>query len=166
MIATNGNVGIGEPSPQAKLSIQQQSASLMSQEVGSGNSQGNAINSRIVRHYPVVSSGTKLIIPFVNQGNLNSTTIINIMGHSALFNSPSPRGFQGFIQVGHLNGIATAALLSSSGNIASISTSGSNLEINFTNAYTSATADGVYVTIDYMTNVPSYSIVVSSITMN
>jgi hypothetical protein len=148
------------------VNINQGSAIPIVKQQANGNLQGIAHNYRIVRHYPVVGAGSKLIIPFVNQGSLNSNTIITIMGHSARFNISSPLGFQAFIQVGHLNGIASVSLLSSSGNISSISTSGSNLEINFTTAYTDATANGVYVTIEYMTNVPDYSIIVANIAMN
>jgi hypothetical protein len=165
-ISANGNVGIGEPSPQAKLSIQQQSANLMSQEVGSGNAQGNAVNSRIVRHYPVVSLGTKLIIPFISQGNLNSSTIVRIWGNAAMWNTRNPRAFSAEFAVGHLTILSDLTVLSSNGNISSISIAGMNIEIQFTSAYTSATANGVYVTIEYMTNVPSYSISVANITMN
>jgi hypothetical protein len=164
---TAGNALIGTTSDGgAKLSISQQSVSLMTQEVGNGNDQGNAINSKIVRHYPVVSLGTKLIIPFVSQGNLNSSTIVRIFGHSARFNSPAPVGFTVDFGVGHLQTLSNLAVYSSTGNVASVGISGMNIEITFTTPYTSVTSNGVYVTIEYMTNIPSYSIAVANITMN
>jgi hypothetical protein len=57
-------------------------------------------------------------------------------------------------------------LLESSGNVASISKSGMNIELNFTSAYTSATANGIFVTIEYMSNILGYSVDVSNIAMN
>jgi hypothetical protein len=166
-ITPGGNVLIGTTSDGgAKLSIFQPSVSLMTQEVGSGNDQGNAINSKIVRHYPVVSLGTKLIIPFVLQGNLNSTTIVRIFGHGARFNSPAPLGFTVDFGVGHLQTLSNLAVYSSTGNVASVGISGMNIEITFTTPYTSVTSNGVYVTIEYMTNVPAYSISTANITMN
>ena len=41
-----------------------------------------------------------------------------------------------------------------------------NVEITFTSAYTSATADGIFVCIEYMTNVTAYSIDTPNISMN
>ena len=133
---------------------------------GNGNNQGFARNSIVVNHYPVVSSGSQLIIPFVQQGNLNSTTIIKLMGHSARFNSSDPLGFTATIQTGHLQGLYSTALLDSTGNISGISVSGMNLIVSFTTAYTNVTADGVFVTLEYMTNNLSYSINVGNIAMN
>ena len=134
---------------------------------GNGSNQGTAQKSTIVNHYPVVSAGSQLIIPFTSQGNLNSTTIIKIWGHSARFNSNDPRAFEATIQVGHLNSLFNVSALSSSGNISGVSTSGMNLIISFTTAYTNPSlSDGVYATIEYMTNNLSYSLIPSSIVMN
>jgi hypothetical protein len=41
-----------------------------------------------------------------------------------------------------------------------------NVEINFSSAYTSSESNGIFITIEYMTNTPSYSINVAGITMN
>ena len=54
----------------------------------------------------------------------------------------------------------------STGNISGIAINGMNIEISFTTAYTAATANGLYATIDYMTSTPSYSINVANIAMN
>ena len=148
------------------LSIIQQTNSNATYIEGNYNSQGSATNYKIVRHYPVVSSGSKLIIPFTSQGNLNGTTIVKIMGHSALWNTRSPKAFTAEFAVGHLTVLSDLTVLSSTGNISSISISGMNIEIAFTSAYTSATANGLYATIEYMTYVPSYSIIIGSIAMN
>ena len=148
------------------VGVSQASAARIVELGGNSNNQGSALNYRIVRHYPVVSSGNKLIIPFVDQGNLNSTTIVRIFGHGARFNSNGPLGFTADFGLGHLNQLLNLAVYNSTGNISSITVAGMNIEIAFTSAYTAATANGVFVTIDYMTNVPSYSINVANITMN
>jgi hypothetical protein len=133
---------------------------------GNNNSQGYAQKATLVSHYPVVSAGTQLIIPFTSQGNLNSNTIMKIMGHSARYNASDPLGFTATIQVGHLQQLYSAVALDSTGNISGVSTSGMNLIISFTSAYTYAVADGVFVTIEYMTNHLSYSLQPSNIVMN
>ena len=133
---------------------------------GDGNSQGVAHNYKIVQHYPAVSSGNKLIIPFVNQGNLNGSTIVKIWGHSAMWNARLPKAFSAEFAVGHLSVMSDLTILSSTGNISSISIAGMTVEINFASAYTSATANGIYLTLEYMTYIPAYSIIVENITMN
>ena len=178
-ILNNGNIGIGTTNPGSKLTvvgntgiagtlgIDQSNATPNIQSAGNGNEQGAAYNYKIVRHYPVVSSGTKLIIPFVYQGNLNSSTIIHVFGHAARWNARLPRGFSAYIEVGHLTVLSDLNSWGVGGNISSIGYGGGmNVEINFASAYTSATANGIYVTIEYMTNVPSYSIDVANIAMN
>ena len=162
----NGNVGIGTTAQNAKLNVEQASAARITSLVGNNNPQGFAQNLRVVRHYPVVSVGTKLIIPFVAQGNLNSTTIVRIFGHSAKYNDGGALGFTADFTVGHLLTITATDTLSSTGNIASLAAVGSNLEITFTSGYANAVSDGVYVTIEYMTNNLYYSIDVPNITMN
>jgi hypothetical protein len=149
------------------LDVNQSSNTPVIRTSGNGNNQGNAFNYRIVRHYPVVSSGNKLIIPFVSQENLNSNTIVKIFGHSARFNARNPLAFSAYFAVGHLSVLSDLTAWGVNGNIASIGYGGGmNVEINFSSAYTSGEANGVYVTIEYMTNVPSYSINVAGITMN
>lgn len=165
-ITSTGNVGIGTTSENARLNVVQPSATRITSLVGNNNAQGSAQNYRVVRHYPVGSLGTKLIIPFVSQGNLNSNTIVRIFGHSARYNSGGAQGFTADFTVGHLSAITALTTLSSTGNIASIASSGSNVEITFTSNYTSVVGDGLFVTIEYMTNVVTYSIDVTNIAMN
>ncbi len=133
---------------------------------GNGNNQGFARKSILVNQYPVVSSGSQLIIPFTSQGNLNSTTIIKIWGHSARFNSSDALGFEATIQVGHLQQLYSVSALNTYGNISGISTSGMNLIISFTTAYSNAVSDGIFATIEYMTNNLSYSLQPTNIVMN
>jgi hypothetical protein len=166
-ITSAGNVSIGTTAENAKFTVEQPSAARITSLVGNGNDQGFAQNYRVVRHYPVVSLGTKLIIPFAVQGNLNSNTFVRVFGHSARFNSSATLAFTADFEVGHLTSIQASATLSSTGNVASIASNGASaMEITFTSAYTSATADGVFVTIEYMTNNINYSIDVANIAMN
>jgi hypothetical protein len=165
-ITASGNVSIGTTYEGGKLTVEQPSAARVTTLVGNNNLQGFAQNHRVVRQYPVVSLGTKLIIPFVGQGSLNSNTFVRIIGHSARYNSGGAQGFAADFTVGHLAIVTALATLSSTGNIASIASSGANVEITFTSNYTSVDADGIFVTIEYMTNNVIYSIDVPNIAMN
>ena len=133
---------------------------------GNSNAQGLSQNIKFCKQYPVVSLGTKLIIPFISQGVLNSTTIVRIIGHSAKNNSNIPLGFTIDFNLGHLTTLTNFAVLNSSGNYASAAINGMNIEITFTSDYTSATADGIFVTIEYMTNNAGNSIDTDNIVMN
>jgi hypothetical protein len=178
-INSSGNVGIGTTNPTSKLHVngnayvfgltdlQDTNQANILNTVGNSNAQGDAQLRRLVRAVPVVSTGTKLIIPFFNQGSLVSTTVAKVMGHSAQYNAGVPRGFLIYFNVGNI----TTSLLNFSswgggGNFSSIATSGLNVEITFTGAYTSATSNGIYVTIDYMTNRPTLTIDAANIVMN
>ena len=148
------------------LTSVQTAASQATSEIGNSNTQGSAQLYKIVRQYPVVSLGTKLIIPFVSQGSLNSTTFVRIIGMGARFNNNGPQGFSAEFALGHLNALSNLTTLNSSGNILSIAINGMNIEITFVFDYTSGTASGIYTTIEYMTNNVGYSIDVPNITMN
>jgi hypothetical protein len=162
-ISSGGNVSIAD----GTFTVSQSSATRVVQLLGTGNSQGTSLNYKVVRHFPVVSSGNKLTIPFISQENLNSTTIVKIMGHSARFNSRAPIPFSAYFAVGHLSVLSDLTAWEINGNISSIGYGGGmNIDINFSTAYTSAEANGIFITIEYMTNVPSYSINVAGITMN
>ena len=167
-LTSNGELKIGATvGAAAKLHIESTGLDRKTIIQGNANSQGISQKITLVNAYPVVSSGTKLIIPIANQGNLNSTTIIKIMGHSAKFNDPNPLGFTAEFAFGHLYTITNLSVLSSTGNISGIATNGlSNIEISFTSAYTGPTSNGVFATIEYMTNNISYSLQPTNIVMN
>jgi len=165
-ISATGDLLVGTTFSTAKFNVQQTSAARISSEVGNNNSQGSAQFHRVVRQYPVVSLGTKLIIPVVSQSNLNGNTIVRIMGHAARYNQITPSGFTAEFEFGSLNNVSNLTTLSSTENISSITASGSNIQINFTTDYTRVTADGVFVTIEYMCNNVSWSIDVANIAMN
>ena len=144
----------------------QTSATAILKQIGNSNAEGAAQKITIVRQYSVVSLGTKLIIPFTSQTNLNSTTICKVFGHGARYNSRGPLGFEITFAVGHLNLLDNLSSWNGNGNYASIAINGMSIEITFTADYTAATSDGVFVTIEYMTGTESYSIDVPNIAMN
>jgi|688.fasta_scaffold17340_14 hypothetical protein len=131
-----------------------------------GNAQGSAQKRIIVRQYSVVTLGNKLIIPFNSQTNLNSTTICKVYGHSARYNNRDPLGFEINFSVGSLNLLSNLTSWGGGGNFLLVSIAGMNIEIDFITAYTSGTSDGIFVTIEYMTNNVDYSIDIANITMN
>jgi hypothetical protein len=137
-----------------------------SQIVGNANAQGTATWRTVVRQVPVVTLGTQLIIPFFSQGTINSSTIIRITGCSSIYNfEAAGYGFSAYIGVGHLTSISVASW-GLGGNIASVTTSGMNVILNFTNNYTHDTADGVFICLEYMCGTVSQSIDVANIVMN
>ena len=144
----------------------QTSATQIQSQTANSNTQGVAQLQKIVRYYPTITLGTKLIIPFVSQVTLNGTTFVRIIGHSSSYNSNVPQGFSAEFALGHLNSLLNLTTLNSSGNVATIAISGMNIEITFTSAYNISTANGIYTTIEYMTNNVSRSIDVANIAMN
>jgi hypothetical protein len=161
LVGTSSVSGLGV----AKTVISE-SAVAAQRIIGTGNAQGNAQKITVVRHYPVVSLGTKLIIPFVSQGSLNANTICKVLGHTAQYNINSPLGFECTFAVGHLTSLANLSTLSSTGNISGIAINGMNIEITFVTGYTNATANGVFVCLEYMTSNTESSINVPNIAMN
>ena len=132
----------------------------------SNTTDGRAQQLTIVRHYPVVSLGTKLIIPFTSQANAWQRTVCRIMGCSAGFNGNNPLGFEISFAVAHLGSLANLSSWGSGGNFASIAINGMNIEITFTTAYTSTTSNGVEAFIEYVTTRGQASINVASIVMD
>ena len=144
----------------------QTSAALVTRLAGNDNAQGTAQIITVVRQYSVVSLGTKLIIPFFNQGSLNSNTTCKVWGHGARFNTTTPLAFEITFAVGHSTSLANLASWGGNGNYSSIAINGMNIEITFTTAYTSSTGSGVFASIAYMTNRDDFSIDVANIAMN
>jgi hypothetical protein len=143
-----------------------QTNAVIQQFYGNSNNQGTAQRFLILRQYSVVSLGTKLIIPFVSQPSQNNTTVCRVWGHGAKYNSRDALGFEINFSVGSLTLLQNLSSWGGGGNFASISIAGMNIEIDFTSGYTSATADGIFVTIEYMTAINGSSIDVPNITMN
>jgi hypothetical protein len=156
----------------AKLVVSEDTTEAVTKLIGnlidSGNAttNGRAQKYEIIRHYPVVSLGTKLIIPFVSQGGLNQCTICSVKGFSTRFNNSTPLGFEINFAVGHINSLNNLQSWGGAGNYSSIAINGMNIEITFTTAYTSATVDGLMANIEYMCYRSQNSIDVANITMN
>jgi hypothetical protein len=143
----------------------QTNASIQDQ-YGNDNAQGTAQKFVVLRQYSVVSLGTKLIIPIKSQTSQNNTTLCRVWGHSARYNSRAALGFEINFSVGSLNLLSDLTSWGGSGNFSGVSIAGMNIEIDFTTAYTSGTANGIFVTIEYMTANNSGSVDVANITMN
>ena len=156
-----GNFGIGTANPSNKFEVD--GDTLIT---GNSSSQGLAQNRKLCKHVPATSLGLKLIIPFISQGTLTSTTVCRITGHSAAFNNIFPKSFTLDFGIGHLTSLSYLEILQGSGNYASAAINGMNIEITFTSAYTGATANGVFITLEYMTNNVDYSVDVPAITMD
>jgi hypothetical protein len=143
----------------------QTNASIQDQ-YGNDNAQGTAQKFVVLRQYSVVSLGTKLIIPIKSQVSQNNTTLCRVWGHSARYNARAALGFEINFSVGSLNLLSDLTSWGGGGNFSGVSIAGMNIEIDFTTAYTQATASGIFVTIEYMTANNSGSIDVANITMN
>jgi hypothetical protein len=89
------------------------------------------------------------------------------MGHNAAYNTSTPQGFEITFAVGHLTAM-TLSYWGAGGNAVSAALNGQTVEITFSTAYdvAYATSGGVFVTLEYMTNVAGYSIDVSGIALN
>jgi hypothetical protein len=143
-----------------------QSSTVTNQITGNTNVQGTPTWRTIVRHISVVTTGTQLIIPFISQGSLNQSTIIRLTGTSAIFNGSSPlRGFSAYISVTHLTSVS-ATSWDLGGNVASVTTSGMNVIVTFTTSYVSATANGLFVCLEYLCGNPAVAIDTANIVMN
>ena len=158
------NVGVNGNYTQNQTTVQ--SSTVTNQITGNSNAQGTATWRTVVRQIPVVSAGTQLIIPFISQGDLNQTTLIRLTGTQARFNyGTNTMGFSAYISVGHITSVS-ASSWGLGGNIASVTVSGMNVIVNFTNAYTSGTANGVFICLEYLCPNPATSINIANIVMN
>lgn len=165
--ASTGRTGFGTNSPDAKVQVLSTAAIPSYKISGNSNSQGTAQKITVVRQYPVVSLGTKLIIPFFNQGVLNSTTICKVWGHGARYNTRESLGFEITFCVGNVSTtLDNLVSWGGNGNYSSIAVNGNNIEITFTTAYTSATANGIFATIEFMCNDHTLTVDVANIAMN
>jgi hypothetical protein len=132
-----------------------------------GNSQGNPQFAKVVRWVSSAGSSNKLIIPFLSQGSLNSTTVCRVMGHNAQFNTSSPQAIDFTFAVGHLNALYSLASWGTGGNFSSIAINGMNVEISLGGGYGAVYGEpgGMFITLEYMSNNLFYSIQPDSIVM-
>ena len=166
--ASTDRVGFNTSTPQAKTETYDSNGQTIEKLRGNGLSafQGEAEYMRVVRHCPVVSLGTKLIIPFVSQGSLWESTTVRVMGVGARYSNSTPLGFEATFTVSHISALNALSAWNSGGNYASIAVNGLNVEITFTTAYTSATQDGVFVMLEFITGRQNFAIDVANIAMN
>jgi hypothetical protein len=147
----------------AKTVVVETTAAAVQRLIGNTAAQGSAQKITVVRYYPIISLGTKLIIPFVSQVSANTVTLCKVTGLRNQFNSNSPLPFEINFAVGHTNALFNLSSYGGQGNFASIAASGLNVEITFTTAYA---AGGIIVCIEYMASSPLSSIDVPNIAMN
>jgi hypothetical protein len=168
MDAGQASVSVNTSSTAAFFNVQGSATRIVSQELGNAADQGTAQFNRIVKLCPSVSSNNKLIIPFASQGSLNSNTVCRVMGHSAAYNLSTPYGFEITFAVGHLNAMYSLSYWGVGGNAVSAALNGQTVEITFTTAYNVSygVSGGVFVTLEYMTNVLGYSIDVGNVRLN
>jgi hypothetical protein len=95
-----------------------------------------------VMAYNTASSGSQLSIPITSQGNQHRPALIELTFLSAEYNT-SGNVKAGFVRLAFqsLTSIGSLAELDKSGNVASISSSGMNILVNFTSAYTAGQSD-------------------------
>ena len=167
-LTDSGKLSVNTTASPAYFNVANNGQSVISQEAGNSADQGTAEFNRVVKLCPSVSSNNKLIIPFVSQGNQNSTTVCRVMGHNAAFNLSAPYGFEITFAVGHLNAMYSLSYWGAGGNAVSAAINGQTVEITFSTAYnvTYGVSGGVFVTLEYMTNVLSYSIDVPNVRLN
>jgi hypothetical protein len=147
----------------AKTVVVETTAAAVQRLIGNTAAQGSAQKITVVRYYPIISLGTKLIIPFVSQVSANTVTLCKVTGLRNQFNSNSPLPFEINFAVGHTNALFNLSSYGGQGNFASIAASGLNVEITFTTAYASG---GIIVCIEYLTSSPLSSIDVPNIATN
>ena len=123
------------------------------------NGQGSFRWRTYGRGYVKTGAGTKLIIPFVNQGNLNIVTVARILVCSADLNNSFGNSMQVSFSVGSLTALSNLVILSSGGNYISAAVNGMNVEITMTGN------DAIYMYLEYLTPVISYSIDLGNISL-
>jgi hypothetical protein len=161
------NINTSSPNASAKLGVY--SASGINQVNWSinGNPQGSPQFAKVVRYVTSAGSSNTLVIPFLSQSSLNSTTVCRVMGHNAQYNTRSPKSFDFTFGVGHLTLLENLEVWGTGGNYASIAINGMNVEVTFTSAYgaTGGEAGGMFITLEYMSNELAYSIQPNSIVL-
>lgn len=127
------------------------SGKLVGQNTTAGTNSQLGYTQKFVRLIPLVSLGTKLIIPVLSQNSWNARSLLRISGVSACANTETPLEFGVNLSFAHITNISSLAAANGWGNYASAAVSSMNIEITFTTAYTGGTlGKGVLVEIDYL----------------
>ena len=139
-----------------------QTSHLNAMTSGNATISGSGIPGQIaegVLALPAGSLGTQVTIPVYSQGNLWRQHVVEIWVSTAEYNYSTNRGgtWKGqFGSLTYINGLAT--LEGPTGNISSVTASGSNLLVNFTAGYIDGLAnyEGVYLYYKVFGSAPSY----------
>jgi hypothetical protein len=105
------------------------------------------------------SSGTVLSIPVTSQPSRWRRFVIQFMFSSGEYNlNSNSKSGTATVSFASLTSLTTLSLLDSTGNVASVSASGTTLEINFTSGFTSGSSnwEGVHVYYKILSATPSY----------
>ena len=105
------------------------------------------------------SLGTVLSIPITSQPSRWRRFVIQFMFSSGEYNlNSNSKSGTATVSFASLTSLTTLSLLDSTGNVASVSASGTTLQINFTSGFTSGTSnwEGVHVYYKILSATPSY----------
>jgi hypothetical protein len=148
-------------STQSKFTSSYNTTNGVSQQAiyANSNSQGQCCWFTYARTITATGTGTKLNIPFYNQGNLNTVTVARVTICSADFNSAYGNSAQFMFSVGSLTALSNLTILSSGGSFVSATTSGMNV------VATLGGNSAIYLVIEYLTSYQYYSIDLGNITL-
>lgn len=117
----------------------------------SGSDSHTTYLSRFVRRIPLVSSGTKLIIPVLSQSDWTARSLLSIQCLSAAANYSLPLAAGCRLAFASLTTITQFAAYDTWGNYSSAAVNGMNIEITFTTAYTGGSlGQAIVVNIEYL----------------
>ena len=157
-----GNVGIGTSNPSGKLEIKgatgKHSKIIHSHNAISGSGEA-AIMAEGTVAVTTASAGTTLSIPVFSQPNVHRRYTVEMMFTSGEYNDHIHAKYgTATLKFASLNSINHVILAASTGNVASVSSSGMNVQINFTSGYTGGTSnlEGVLVYYRVLGSHPSY----------
>jgi len=165
VVSSSGTVLVGHSSGNtgARFEVRgNQTSHLNAMTSGNASIVGSGIPGQIaegVLALPAGSLGTQVTIPVYSQSNLWRQYVVEIWVSTAEYNYSTNRGGTWKGQFGSLtsiNGLAT--LEGPTGNISSVTASGSNLLVNFTAGYIAGLAnyEGVYLYYKVLGGAPSY----------
>ena len=119
---------------------------------------GGAMYAEGVVSISNVSAGTVLSIPHTSQANLWRPTYVELMFVTGEYNKTSGKAGYAKVQYSMLTYLANLSTMDVGGNVASVTTSGMNLLINFTSGYSGGlnNHEGVQMHYKIMSRTPDY----------
>ena len=104
------------------------------------------------------SAGTVLSIPIFSQGSVWRRYIVDFLFSSAEYNNHINHAGTATVKLASATSLSDVVALHTTGNVSSVSVSGMNLQINFSNAYTGGLLnyEGVFVYYKLMSSHPTY----------